>query len=261
MATPSGPCLPSWNLSPSAALRLYGVKKRKPSEQQAYHCPVKRRCSFPAAEVLNLTDNWNPDLGRNLQDSESIVKTDLYVPTLCGHDSLLHNADSEAEHFCHTAGSPCLQGTHVCKVTSASPQDHVDERMDLDVVNKSIDHVSPKSHCFENSNVKTGGDSLDAGSEASKASLREKAEKLASTLQFMKDHNITSNDYWAVPPESELSMEEELEMARVAMETDYAPNPDQYRSHSSNSTSRTDKVRVFCKPYWDESLHDQSHFF
>ena len=40
--------------------------------------------------------------------------------------------------------------------------------------------------------------------------------------------DVESNDYWALPQENRLKMEDELEQARIAMETDYVPDPYQY---------------------------------
>eukprot|EP00057_Strongylocentrotus_purpuratus_P021636 XP_011676110.1 PREDICTED: uncharacterized protein LOC581634 [Strongylocentrotus purpuratus] len=95
---------------------------------------------------------------------------------------------------------------------------------------------------------------------ARQESLRAKADKLQSQLHYMKSMEVESNDYWALPQENSLKMEDDLEQARIAMESDYVPDPYQYHCSdipvpmAGHDAGTVNQVRCYCKPNWEGML-------
>ncbi|XP_063957217.1 uncharacterized protein LOC135154552 [Lytechinus pictus] len=96
--------------------------------------------------------------------------------------------------------------------------------------------------------------------QARQACLRARVDQLQSQLQYMKSMDVESNDYWALPQENHLKMEDELEQARIAMESDYVPDPFQYHCSdipvpmAGHDTGSVNQVRCYCKPNWEGML-------
>ncbi|XP_071850490.1 uncharacterized protein [Apostichopus japonicus] len=220
MATPDGPCLSPWSHSLSLPHNLYKLKKRKPSEFQNIQSTAKRRC-FPSSDLFPAVKQDTVSPVKSIDQSERELPRQPntiidFQPVSCGHDSLLHDSYSEADPII-TDQPSAFKNTE--DFSSEIHRSRVTDDMDID--DSSSQAVARHETGSEEQAMEN------------KESLRKRAEKLANTLQFMKEHDISSNDYWAVP--TAYSMEEELENARIAMETDYVPNANQYRLQTSNN--------------------------
>ncbi|XP_077979044.1 uncharacterized protein LOC144434467 [Glandiceps talaboti] len=87
-------------------------------------------------------------------------------------------------------------------------------------------------------------------------------------LQFIHEMTMESNDYWCAPMSnlnSVMKMQDELEEERIRMESDYTPDPYQYRSTSAENIPplgydqlMSGRVRCYCKPNWPEMLGPNS---
>ncbi|XP_070564841.1 uncharacterized protein [Ptychodera flava] len=83
-------------------------------------------------------------------------------------------------------------------------------------------------------------------------------------LQFIQEMTMESNDYWCAPMShlnNTLKMQEDLEDDRIRMESDYTPDPEQYRSSSAESVpplgydqTTSGRVRCYCRQNWPEML-------
>nr|XP_006814552.1 PREDICTED: uncharacterized protein LOC100369309 isoform X2 [Saccoglossus kowalevskii] len=78
-------------------------------------------------------------------------------------------------------------------------------------------------------------------------------------IQFLQDMNMESNDYWCAPMSNlsnALRMHEDVEEARMRMESDYTPNTAQYITTPADNIppfvgydqNMPGRIRCYCKP-------------
>ncbi|XP_071954972.1 uncharacterized protein [Antedon mediterranea] len=137
------------------------------------------------------------------------------------------------------------------------------EMMDntVDMEATSIEHQQPSFQQFEMCPQKKL-ESQEFGRQ--RELLIKRTEKLEEQLKFIQEQEVESNDYWAAPSDSQLTMQDELEQARIQMESDFAPDPYQYSQAGPDTLPmmgydvRT-KVRCYCKPTWEGVMNQNCY--
>ncbi|XP_071478390.1 uncharacterized protein [Diadema antillarum] len=264
---------PAWNMS-KTCLQVYGTKRKTTLDHQeeleGQFCPPAKRAylkaqeSSPMEEMPFMAITQQPAIQektvRNLspchQHDQQVQKTSSSWLSWQGGKL---NEWKEALESCDS-----VQGREEsCEETQST---NIQRLEDDGVVGSSCvefggDRRSPDWQTSENlhKQLMKQVESPDL-QQVRQETLRAKAEKLQAQLHYMRSMEVESNDYWALPQENHLRMEDELEQARIAMETDYVPDPYQYycsdipvplAGHDSGSS---DQVRCYCKPNWEGML-------
>ncbi|XP_072015473.1 uncharacterized protein [Amphiura filiformis] len=210
---------------------------------------------------------------------QSIAKRPCFVPSPLQTDTHPHSKLHLPIHDNHTASAPPNSQTP-CQRRAASPYEDDDmpsackqKRLPMNngtemCVNDNIESRNWQ-HSQECIRLQSGEQSeISEQKRLHEEAVAKRADKLQSQLNFLQEIQSQSNDYWAVPQENQLKMADELEQARIAMDTDYAPDYHQYRCLPAsaavpmagpNAHAKTGHIRCYCKPTWEGMAEPMSY--
>ncbi|XP_033102631.1 uncharacterized protein LOC117105562 [Anneissia japonica] len=224
----------SWTLPSQPCFQLYGTKRKNTDKEEQV---IQDSLVIPYAKKMCFLP-----LEQGQRNQQSIAKNEW----LENSKNLEHNG-SNTQHV-----NIVMQQTQ-CTDTQAN--ENSIEMMDSDVAmeetslnNEQIQHINS----YQQQHLKQ----QELGQQ--RELLIKRTEKLEEQLKFIQEQGVESNDYWAAPSDdSRLTMQDELEQARIQMESDFSPDPYQYSYHSGPDAlplmgyDVKSKVRCYCKPTWE----------
>ncbi|XP_038053229.1 uncharacterized protein LOC119725745 isoform X4 [Patiria miniata] len=272
MATPTAPSYQPWGTLPvsQTCFQIYGTKRKAckathndcSNTNEQISASVKRHCLHP------VTRNRLPE-----EKSEPFPQPVTYPASssLWQQDMASSPRHSMQEHFQTAFRQPTsMQATDIVQSECTSPQSQ-------GFYSNGVHSVqSPADTTTSGSGLNIGNDQ-SGGSKSHSWQHKENNQRLfeqrnQNRIEMLEDLEFESNDYWDVPYDHHLlKMADEVEQARIAMETeDSLPQHQPSGLPTSDSTlipasvplqihNAGNHIRCYCKPSWEGLLEPVSY--